>query len=426
MKRVAAARGAPWGSTGLRLLLIHQNFPGQFLHLAPALAARGHEVHALRIDPGSAQASLWRGVHVHPYAPQRDSAKGIHPWLSDLETKVIRGEAAWRKARELKAAGFTPDLIYAHPGWGESLFLKEVWPSARLVLFGEFFYAEQGADTGFDCEFTPSVGAEQACRLRMKNLNQLAQLPLADLVISPTHWQASTYPLPWRDTIQVVHDGIDTEALQAHPGVSARLADGRTLTREHEVITFVARHLEPYRGFPTFMRALPSLLKTRPQAHVLIVGEDGVSYGSLPTRHRHWREHMLEEVGPQMAAADARRVHFLGRLDRAAFTRVLQLSRVHIYLTYPFVLSWSLIEAMSIGCSIVASDTAPVREVLADGHNALLVDFFDPQGLVRRVDELLDDGEKARRLGAQARRSAVDNFDLQQVCLPRQLTLLSA
>lgn len=410
----------------MRILFVHQNFPGQFLHLAPALAARGHEVQALRITPKAQATTLWRGVLVHSSAPQRGSAQAIHPWLSDLETKFIRGEAAWHKARALKADGFTPDLIYTHPGWGESLFLKEVWPGARLVLFGEFFYTAEGADMDFDPEFRRADPGEDRCRLQARNLNQLSQLTQADLLISPTRWQASTYPSPWREAIQVVHDGIDTQALRPDPGVRAAFKDGRTLTREHEVITFVARHLEPYRGFHIFMRALPALLKARPQAHVLIVGEDGVSYGSPPPRHRHWRERMLEEVGPQIPAADEGRVHFLGRLDRAAFTRVLQLSRVHVYLTYPFVLSWSLIEAMSIGCSIVGSDTAPVREVLADGHNALLVDFFDAQGLVRRVEELLDDWAQAQRLSAQARRSAVERFDLTRVCLPRQLSLLCA
>jgi glycosyltransferase involved in cell wall biosynthesis len=410
----------------LRILFVHQNFPGQFLHLAPALAARGHEVQALRITPKAQATTLWRGVLVHSSAPQRGNAQAIHPWLSDLETKFIRGEAAWHMARALKAGGFTPDVIYAHPGWGESLFLKEVWPCARLVLFGEFFYTAEGADLGFDPEFQCADPGEDRCRLQARNLNQLSQLALANLVISPTRWQASTYPSPWREAIEVVHDGIDTQALRPEPGVRAAFKDGSALTREDEVITFVARHLEPYRGFHTFMRALPALLKTRPQAHMLIVGEDGVSYGSPPPGYRHWRERMLDEVGPQISPADARRVHFLGRLERAAFTRVLQLSRVHIYLTYPFVLSWSLIEAMSIGCSIVASDTAPVREVLADGHNALLVDFFDAQALVRRVEELLDDWAQAQRLSAQARRSAMEWFDLTRVCLPRQLSLLCA
>jgi glycosyltransferase involved in cell wall biosynthesis len=286
------------------------------------------------------------------------------------------------------------------------------------VLFAEFYYQPEGADTGFDPEFADSDLPAQRCRLQMKNLNHLAQLAQADALVSPTHWQAGRFPSPWRERIAVIHDGIDTDALRPDPGVRALRQGGGEFTRDDEVITFVARHLEPYRGFHTFMRALPALLRERPKAHVLVVGEDGVSYGAPPTTHRHWRERMQAEVGPQIDAGAARRVHFLGRLDRDAFTRVLQLSRVHIYLTYPFVLSWSLLEAMSVGCAIVASDTAPVREVMQHEREGLLVDFFDPAGLVRAVARLLDDAGLRQRLGVAARQTVVARYDLKQRCLP--------
>lgn len=408
----------------MRILFVHQNFPGQFLHLAPALVRRGHKVHALRIANDATGLSLWQGVRIHPYAPARGSTKGIHPWIADMETKTIRGEAAWRKARELRAAEFSPDVIYAHPGWGESLFLKEVWPNARLVLFGEFFYSPEGADMGFDLEFASTDPEADRCRTQMKNLNHLAQLGNADLVVSPTRWQASRFPSPWRERIEIAHEGVDTRRLAPEPSVRLQLKDGAQLSREDEVITFVARHLEPYRGFHVFMRALAALLRARPKARVLIVGEEGVSYGAKPPGHRSWKECLLDEVGPALEEAGAGRVHFLGRLDREAFTKVLQLSTVHVYLTYPFVLSWSLIEAMSIGCAIVASDTAPVREVLTHGRDALLVDFFDGAQLVAAVNDLLEDEAGRRRLGMQARLQAVERFDLERVCLPRQLSLL--
>jgi glycosyltransferase involved in cell wall biosynthesis len=408
----------------MKALFIHQNFPGQFVHLAPALAGRGHEVHALRIERKARQWN-WQGVQVHAYWPEGRSTRGIHPWVADIETKTLRGEACWRKARALAASGFAPDLIYAHPGWGEALFLKQVWPAAKLMVFGEFFYGAHGADTGFDPEFSDTDDdGQQVCRLQMKNLNHLAHLAQADAIVSPTRWQASRFPLPWRERIEVIHDGIDTDALRPDPAVRVRLGDGLDLTRADEVITFVARHLEPYRGFHTFMRALPALLRERLQAHVLIVGEDGVSYGAPPTTHRHWRERMLAEIGPQLDAAAARRVHFVGRLEREAFTRVLQLSRVHVYLTYPFVLSWSLLEAMSIGCAIVGSDTAPVREVIAHGQQGLLADFFDPRALVRSVVQLLDDEALRARCGAAARQRVIARYDLIQHCLPRHVQLV--
>lgn len=411
----------------MKILFIHQNFPGQFVHLAPMLAARGHEVVALRVAK-SPERERWRGVDVHSYHPRIGSTPGIHPWVVDIETKTIRGEACWRKARQLKDAGFTPEVIYAHPGWGESLFLKQLWPAAKLVLYGEFFYSSEGADMGFDPEFEPQKDESDAerCRLEMKNLNHLAQLGQADLLISPTHWQASRFPSPWRERIAVVHDGIDTDQLRPDPSVTARLSDGSELSRSDEVITFVARHLEPYRGFHVFMRALPSLLRARPKAHVVIVGEDGVSYGKLPPSHRHWREHMLAEIGAWINAEDASRVHFVGRLQRDAFTRVLQLSTVHVYLTYPFVLSWSLLEAMSVGCAIVASDTAPVSEAIDDGQQGLLIDFFDVRALVSTVEHLLSDVQLRERLGLQARQRACERYDLKRHCLPRQVTLIES
>ncbi len=409
----------------MRVLFIHQNFPGQFVHLAPALAARGHEVRALKIER-AARVVHWRGVAVHTYWPKGKSSPGIHPWVADIETKTLRGEACLHKALELAASGFEPDVIHAHPGWGEPLFLKQVWPRAKLVLFAEFFYQPEGADTGFDLEFADGDPQTQRCRLQMKNLNHLAHLVQADAIVSPTQWQASRFPLPWRERIAVIHDGIDTDALAPDPAVRARFANGLELSRADEVITFVARHLEPYRGFHTFMRALPALLRERPGAHVLVVGEDGVSYGAPPTAHRNWRERMLAEVGPQIGAEAARRVHFLGRLERDAFTRVLQLSRVHIYLTYPFVLSWSLLEAMSVGCAIVASNTAPVREVMRHEHEGLLVDFFDPAGLVRAVVRLLDDPDLRARCAAAARRTVVERYDLKQHCLPAHVQLVES
>lgn len=413
--------------TEMKILFVHQNFPGQFVHLAPMLANRGHEVVALRVSKSS-ELERWRGVDVHSYQPRIGSTRGIHPWVVDIETKTIRGEACWRKARQLKDAGFTPEVIYAHPGWGESLFLKQLWPAAKLVLYGEFFYSSEGADMGFDPEFEPQKDESDAerCRLEMKNLNHLAQLGQAELLISPTHWQASRFPSPWRERVAVVHDGIDTDRLRPDPLVTANLPDGSVLSRSDEVITFVARHLEPYRGFHVFMRALPSLLRVRPKAHVVIVGEDGVSYGKLPTSHRNWREQMLAEVGARINAEDARRVHFVGRLQRDAFTRVLQLSTVHIYMTYPFVLSWSLLEAMSIGCAIVASDTAPVREVIDDEQQGLLIDFFDTQALVSSVEYLISDVQLRERLGLQARQRACERYDLKRRCLPRQVTLVES
>ncbi|HZW13185.1 MAG TPA: glycosyl transferase family 1, partial [Noviherbaspirillum sp.] len=263
----------------MKILFIHQNFPGQFKFLAPALAKQGHEVVAMTMQ--QVKAAEWQGVKLVPYSASRGTTPNVHPWVSDFETKTIRGDACFRAALKLKEKGFTPDVIISHPGWGESLFLKDVWPQAKLGIYCEFFYHTSGADVGFDPEF-PAKDEGDACRLRLKNINNLLHFEVADAGISPTLWQASTFPEPFRGRITVVHDGIDTDVVKPNPGVSLKLNGNVALTRQDEVITFVNRNLEPYRGYHIFMRALPELLTRRPNARVLIVGGDDVSYGARP------------------------------------------------------------------------------------------------------------------------------------------------
>jgi glycosyltransferase involved in cell wall biosynthesis len=410
----------------MNILFIHQNFPGQFKFLAPALVKQGHSVHAMSMQKTG--ATLWQGVQLVHYTAMRGSTPNVHPWVSDFESKTIRAEACFKAALQMKQSGFMPDVIVAHHGWGESLFLKEVWPDAKLGIYCEFFYHPHGADVGFDPEFPPTDEGD-VCRLRLKNLNNLLHFEVADAGISPTHWQASTFPEPFKSKISVIHDGIDTQAVAPNAEVSLTLkrASGEdlVLTREDEVVTFVNRNLEPYRGYHTFMRALPQLLKERPKARVLLVGSDDVSYGSRPDAAKYgaakWRDIFASEVRGQISDADWQRVHFLGHVPYVNFIPLLQLSTVHVYLTYPFVLSWSLLEAMSAGCAIVASDTQPLREAIAHNETGKLVNFFDPSALSQTVFDLLDRPEERKRLGANARAFARANYDLQNVCLPKQL-----
>jgi len=411
----------------MNLLFIHQNFPGQFKFLAPALVRQGHAVRALMLQRTTERT--WQGVELLPYQPNRGSSPNIHPWVVDFETKTIRAEACFRAALALRAQGYTPDAIVAHPGWGESLFLKEVWPHAKLGIYCEFYYHPHGADVNFDPEFpNPDVG--DACRVRLKNLNHLLHFELADAGLSPTHWQASTFPQPFRSRIQVIHDGIDTEALAPNPQVRLTLNGKLTLTRNDEVITFVNRNLEPYRGYHIFMRALPEILRRRPRARVLIVGGDDVSYGARPTPEQHggskWKDIFAAEVRPRIPDADWARVHFLGHLPYQHFVPLLQLSTVHVYLTYPFVLSWSLLEAMSVGCAIVASDTQPLHEAIRHNETGRLVHFFDSAALAQQVCTLLDDPAERQRLGQNARAFAQAHYHLHSVCLPQQLAWVQA
>ncbi|QLA18206.1 glycosyltransferase family 4 protein [Desulfolutivibrio sulfoxidireducens] len=402
----------------MNVLFIHQNFPGQFKFLAPALAQEGHVVLAFSMQ--QTKAAVWRGIRILPYAPSRGTSPGVHPWLVDFETKTIRGEACFRAAVHLKAQGFIPDVIIAHPGWGESLFLKDVWPHARLGIYCEFFYKPHGADMGFDPEF-PSSDSGEVCRLRLKNLNNILHFETAVAGISPTLWQASTFPEPFRKKITVVHDGIDTKTIAPNPDASLTLNGLISLTRRDEIITFVNRNLEPYRGYHIFMRALPELLKRRPQARVMIVGGDEVSYGAKPRAGKKWKDIFFEEVRPLLSNTEVARVHFLGRIPYHLFLALLQISTVHVYLTYPFVLSWSLLEAMSIGCAIVASDTPPLMDAIQHNKTGKLVNFFDVSGLSNAICSLLDNHEERLIFGKNARKFIQDTYDLKTVSIPRQM-----
>ena len=403
----------------MRILLIHQNFPGQYKHLGPELVARGDEVVAL--TPKVKKPVNWNGVNVIPYAIKRGSAKGVHPWLVDFETKVIRGEACFLAALKLRERGFQPDVILAHSGWGESLFLKDVWPEARIGLYCELYYDDKGGDAEFDPEFPERHSTINPLRVRLKNLNNHLHFNIAEAGLSPTRFQADTFPNSFRDLIKITHDGVDTNHVKPNPDAVLQVSESRSLTSGDEVITFINRNLEPYRGYHVFMRALPELLRKRPKAQIVILGGDGLSYGARPPEGKTWKQIFLDEVRAEISDADWQRVHFLGWVPYETFLSVLQVSRVHVYLTYPFVLSWSLIEAMSAECAIVASSTQPVKEVMKNGKTGVLVDFFDQKALVRRIDALLDNPDRRAKLGAAARAYVVKNYDLQSRCLPTQL-----
>lgn len=385
-------------TTQRRVLVIHQNFPGQFRHVLTTLKDRP-DVEVLGI--GRAGAPGVPGVKCLNYQVHRAAAQQTHPYCRSFENAVLHGQAVCRVLLQLKAAGFEPDTVLAHPGWGETLYLREVFPHARLIHLCEWFYGANSPDLGFDPEFP--VALNDRLRVSTWRAHHLLALEQCDMAIAPTHWQKNQFPAAYQAKIQVQHEGIATDVLGPNPNAQLTLPNGLVLraadAAHTPVVTYVARNLEPYRGFHVFMRSLPALLAAHPGCQVLIVGGDDVSYGRAPTHAPSWREALLREV-----TIDPHRVHFLGKLPYAQYRRVLQVSSAHVYLTYPFVLSWSLLEALASGCAVVASDTAPVREVVHHAENGLLVDFFDGEGLVNAVLRVLMDagGMKVMRQVAVA------------------------
>jgi glycosyltransferase involved in cell wall biosynthesis len=400
----------------VRYLFVHQNFPGQYKHLAAHMAAGGHEV-AFITQRRDRQIP---GVRNVVYKPARDATKGVHHYIADFERAVITGQGAFRAAQALKAAGFKPDIVLGNPAWGEMLFLKEVFPEAPMLGLFEFFYRFRGQDVGFDPE--SPVTLNDAPRVRAKNSTLLISLDACDAGVCPTRWQHSTFPRRYREMLSVVHEGIDTERLVPDPAAELVIAEKNLrLTREDEVVTYITRNLEPYRGFHVFMRALPEILRRRPGAQVLIVGGDNVSYSKRLPPGETYREKMLAELGDSI---DRSRVHFAGYLPYEQYMAAVRVSSVHVYLTYPFVLSWSMLEAMSMGALVIGSRTPPVEEVIADGDNGLLVDFFSTAGIAERVEEALSDPGRMSAIRARARQTVVERYDLRSRCLPEQLALV--
>lgn len=397
----------------MNVLFIHQEMPGQFAHLASYLA-RNRANRVVFLTKASKPAPP--GVTSALYTPS--PVTSADPFTRGFESAMLHGRAVANACLELQNRGFVPDIVVAHPGWGESLYVKDVIPAAKLVNYCEFFYHAAGADVGFDPN--DQIDGAMAALLRTRNAHLLLSLAACDRGMSPTNWQRFLHPAEYRNKIDVIFDGVDADRVRPNAHASLHLRDGTTLTRRDTVITYVARNLESHRGFPSFMRAIPHILSVLPDAHIVIAGGDEVSYGRPPADGRTWRQVMVDEVRPPPA-----RVHFTGSLPYDDYVSLLQISSAHVYLTVPFVLSWSFMEALAAGCILVGSQTAPVMEVLRDGHNGFLADFFSPADIARKVVTAVRRAAELEEMRRRARQTVVGHYDL-ATCLPRQVQLLRA
>ena len=389
----------------MRYLFVHQNYPAQYLHLLRHLAAqKKHDLLFITEASRNQMPGVRKVLRGLPRAPTLEA----HPFAREFDLAMLRADSVATAANSLKTMGFTPDVILGHHGWGELLNINDVWPDAPLLGYHEFFYNKVGFDVGFDPEFPP--GPDMSARIRAKNAVNLLALANPGHGQTPTHFQQSTYPDWSHPKISVLPEGVDLDICKPNPALRQRVVTlgGYKVKPADKLVTYVVRDLEPYRGFHIMMRALPRLLEARPDLHVILVGGDGVSYGArLP--QGTWREHMLNELGDRL---DMERVHFTGRVPYDTYVKILQRSDAHVYLTYPFVASWSLREALATGCALVASDTAPVHEFVQHRKNGLLAPFLEPETVADRVLELLEDQTLAKRLRRNARNWAEAHLDM--------------
>jgi glycosyltransferase involved in cell wall biosynthesis len=396
----------------MRVLFLHSNFPAQYRHVATALAKDKNN--QVVFGTKNRDTSL-PGIYKAIFEPSRNPHPTTHHYVRPLEGAVLQGQAVFKLIEKLKAQGFVPDVICGHSGWGATLFVKDAFPDTPLICYFEWFYHARGSDADFDP--AEPLNIDDLARIRVKNAPILIDLYTCDRGLSPTCWQRAQFPKEFHSKISVLHDGVDTEYFKPKPGAKLVLPS-LDLSHVDELVTYVARGMEPYRGFPQFIEAITYVQERRPNCHVVIVGDDRVCYGKSLSDGSSYKDLMLKKV-----PLDLLRVHFTGSLPYGQYLQVIQASSVHVYLTRPFVLSWSMIEAMSTGCLIIGSDTAPVTEIIQDGENGLLVDFFSPKRIAARIDEVLDHPTGMAELRAKARKTVLERYALADL-LPQHIQLI--
>ena len=395
----------------MRILFLHPNFPAQFRHLAAKLGQDPKNTVVFGTNRKEGQIT---GVTKVLYEKSRTARAETHHYVRPLENAVLEGQAVYRLAQQLKDKNFAPDVVYGHSGWGPTLFAKDIFPRAKLLCYFEWFYNAHGSDADFDPD--DPINADDEARIRIKNAPILIDLYSCDRGLSPTNWQRQQFPPEFHSKIKVHHDGVDTEYFKPEPGAKLVLPRiNLDLSEVSEIVTYVARGMEPYRGFPQLIKTIAIMQKKRPECHFVIVGKNRVAYGKNLPDGKNYKDVMLEKF-----PLDLNRAHFTDLLPYDEYLQVLKASSVHLYLTRPFVLSWSMLEALSTGCLVVGSSTPPVKEVIEDGVNGLLVDFFTPKKIASKIIEALNNPDKMTKIRTRARETILEKYDLAKL-LPEHL-----
>ncbi|EGG94229.1 putative glycosyltransferase [gamma proteobacterium IMCC1989] len=409
-----------------QILFVHQNFPGQYRYLARHYAEEpSWDVFAIgeRECVKRQFALIPKNITVLGYDMPPVKNSGVSSRVKDFVRHVDRADALETVLLRQKENGLSPDVILAHPGWGEAMYLKEIFPQAKLICFFEYYFNTTKNNIDFDPMLSSSLN--QKVHYRMSNTASLISLSAADVGVSPTQWQLSTFPRVYRQGIHVIHDGVDTTTVKPSETGSIELTtiDNRKvrLSSDDEIVSYSVRNLEPSRGFHRYMEALPALQKKRPNAYFVIVGGDEKSYSGAHASGKSWREVMLNEVGDQLVMD---RVLFVGKIPYATLLDLFSITSLHIYMTSPFVLSWSMMEAMACEAPILASRTEPVKEVIKDNENGVLFDYFSADDLVKKANGLLENDLLREKISAEARDYIVKNYDLHSVCLPQYTKLI--
>ena len=384
------------------ILFLHRNFPGQFKYIAAELAK--DPLNTVYFITSNTEVQI-EGVKKLVYTPKAKMSVS-HPYLEIYEDSLLHGLAAVEITEALKQKGIKPDVIYGH-SWGPSMFMKDVYPDVPYICYFEWYSKDK--DSAYDFGDN-KLNEDKTAHIRCNNTQILMDLCSCDAGISPTYWQKKQFPREFQDKIEVIHDGIDTELCKSNKDAKFFIKDKNLeLGVNDEVITYATRGMEALRGFPQFMEAVEILLKKRPKAHFVIAGEDKVFYGpSAPAGT--FKEYMLSKL-----KLDISRVHFVGKLDFSEYLSLLQISSAHVYATYPFVLSWSILEAMACETPIIASSTQPVLEVIENNKNGLLYDFFSVEHLVKRIEFALTNPDKMQEIRKNARKTVIEKYDVKKV-----------